>query len=366
MEGHSITSPPLIGQGQGDRRCLRRRIRHARFHSGVRCGQRQAAVEVLHDSRPGRVRQRHVEGRQLEDRRRPDVADRPLRSRAEHVYWPVGNPGPQIDRSVRGELDNLFSDSVVALDADTGMRKWHYQFTPNDGHDWDSAQDMILVDRVWHGQTAQAAAPRRSQRDVLRARSHQRHSSCRARRSSIRTGTRASTQTAGRWRCLDRTRARKAASSSIRRSAAARISRRRPTARRPAGSTSSTPESGQQLHQRARAVRTGPAVHRPGAGRGAAPARGPDEPPPNAGHQGDRSGNRQDDLGFQDLSGLAHQRPDGDRRRRGVRVDRATATSWRSTRRPASSSGTSRPAATGRVADELRRRRPAVRGAGGR
>ncbi len=67
------------------------------------------------------------------------------------LYWPVGNPAPQIDRSVRGDLDNLFSDSVVALDPDTGRRKWHYQFTPNDGHDWDSVQDMVLVDRVWRG-----------------------------------------------------------------------------------------------------------------------------------------------------------------------------------------------------------------------
>jgi alcohol dehydrogenase (cytochrome c) len=68
------------------------------------------------------------------------------------VYWAVGNPGPQIDRTARGDGDNLFSDSVVALDPDTGTRKWHYQFTPNDGHDWDSAQAMVLVDRVWHGQ----------------------------------------------------------------------------------------------------------------------------------------------------------------------------------------------------------------------
>ncbi|HTL01253.1 MAG TPA: PQQ-binding-like beta-propeller repeat protein, partial [Vicinamibacterales bacterium] len=68
------------------------------------------------------------------------------------VYWPVGNPAAQIDRSVRGELDNLFSDSVVALDADTGQRKWHYQFTPNDGHDWDSTENMVLVDRMWRGQ----------------------------------------------------------------------------------------------------------------------------------------------------------------------------------------------------------------------
>jgi alcohol dehydrogenase (cytochrome c) len=68
------------------------------------------------------------------------------------VYWTVGNPGPQIDRSARGDLDNLFSDSVVAIDPDTGTRKWHYQFTPNDGHDWDSTEAVMLVDRVWHGQ----------------------------------------------------------------------------------------------------------------------------------------------------------------------------------------------------------------------
>jgi PQQ-dependent dehydrogenase (methanol/ethanol family) len=68
------------------------------------------------------------------------------------VYWTVGNPGPQIDRSSRGELDNLFSDSVVAIDPDTGTRKWHFQFTPNDGHDWDSCQAVVLVDRVWRGQ----------------------------------------------------------------------------------------------------------------------------------------------------------------------------------------------------------------------
>ena len=68
------------------------------------------------------------------------------------IYWPVGNPAPQIDRSTRGDLDNLFSDSVVALDPATGQRKWHYQFTPNDGHDWDSVEDMILVDRMWRGQ----------------------------------------------------------------------------------------------------------------------------------------------------------------------------------------------------------------------
>lgn len=69
------------------------------------------------------------------------------------LIWAIGNPGAQMDRSIRGNGDNLFSDSVVALDPDTGKRKWHYQFTPNDGHDWDSVQDMMLVDRMWHGQS---------------------------------------------------------------------------------------------------------------------------------------------------------------------------------------------------------------------
>lgn len=68
------------------------------------------------------------------------------------IYWPVGNPNAMTDRSVRGDGDNLFTDSVVALDPNTGRRRWHYQFTPNDGHDWDSTEDMVLVDRMWRGQ----------------------------------------------------------------------------------------------------------------------------------------------------------------------------------------------------------------------
>ena len=64
------------------------------------------------------------------------------------IFWPVGNPGPDLDGAVR-QGDNLFSCSVVALDPATGQRKWHYQFTPGDTHDWDSTQDMVLVDRLF-------------------------------------------------------------------------------------------------------------------------------------------------------------------------------------------------------------------------
>jgi alcohol dehydrogenase (cytochrome c) len=47
--------------------------------------------------------------------------------------------------------DNLYTDSVVALDPDTGKLKWHYQFTPNDSHDWDSQEDMVLADQMVDG-----------------------------------------------------------------------------------------------------------------------------------------------------------------------------------------------------------------------
>jgi alcohol dehydrogenase (cytochrome c) len=64
------------------------------------------------------------------------------------VYWPVGNPGPDFDGSER-EGDNLYTDSILALDAKTGRLKWHYQFTPHDVHDWDAQEPPVLVDTNW-------------------------------------------------------------------------------------------------------------------------------------------------------------------------------------------------------------------------
>ena len=67
------------------------------------------------------------------------------------VYWGTGNPGPDYDGTVRVG-DNLYSDSVVALDADTGEMKWYFQFTPHDIHDWDSTQIPILADTTFNGE----------------------------------------------------------------------------------------------------------------------------------------------------------------------------------------------------------------------
>ncbi len=64
---------------------------------------------------------------------------------ADLTYWGIGNPGPDWNPAQRPG-DNLYSDSVVALDPDTGELKWHFQFTPNDDYDYDAVQIPVLVD----------------------------------------------------------------------------------------------------------------------------------------------------------------------------------------------------------------------------
>ena len=59
------------------------------------------------------------------------------------LYVPVGNPAPDYDNSVR-EGDNLFTDSVVVLDAKTGAYKNHFQLVPRDWHDWDVSNPPAL------------------------------------------------------------------------------------------------------------------------------------------------------------------------------------------------------------------------------
>jgi len=66
------------------------------------------------------------------------------------VYWPTGNPSPDLIGDDRGG-DNLYADSVVALDAKTGRLKWHFQFTPHDVWDYDAQETPALVDATWQG-----------------------------------------------------------------------------------------------------------------------------------------------------------------------------------------------------------------------
>lgn len=67
------------------------------------------------------------------------------------TYWGTGNAGPDWDGDARLG-DNLYSSSVVALDADTGKLKWHYQFSPHNEFDWDATQVPVLADITFKGQ----------------------------------------------------------------------------------------------------------------------------------------------------------------------------------------------------------------------
>jgi len=70
------------------------------------------------------------------------------------IYWGTGNAAPDWNGEVRLG-DNLYSSSVIALDADTGKLKWHFQFSPHDTHDWDAVQVPVLVDAEFQGRQRQ-------------------------------------------------------------------------------------------------------------------------------------------------------------------------------------------------------------------
>ena len=87
----------------------------------------------------------------MEARRRVGVGDRIVRSRSLNLtYWGIGNAGPDYNADQRPG-DNLYTASVVALDADTGRLRWHYQFTPHDRYDYDAVQVPVLADITWQG-----------------------------------------------------------------------------------------------------------------------------------------------------------------------------------------------------------------------
>ena len=71
------------------------------------------------------------------------------------TYWGVGNAGPDWNPDQRPG-DNLYADSVVALDADSGRLRWHYQFTPHSPYDYDSVQIPVLADITWNGTPVKA------------------------------------------------------------------------------------------------------------------------------------------------------------------------------------------------------------------
>lgn len=72
------------------------------------------------------------------------------------IVWGIGNPGPDWDVEYRPG-DNLYTNSALAVDADTGEVKWHFQYTPNDPYDYDAVSEHVLVDTEINGAAMKVA-----------------------------------------------------------------------------------------------------------------------------------------------------------------------------------------------------------------
>jgi glucose dehydrogenase len=66
------------------------------------------------------------------------------------LFWPTGNPFPDSKDADRGG-DNLYTDSILAMNPANGALKWHYQFTPHDVRDRDATEPPVLIDALYLG-----------------------------------------------------------------------------------------------------------------------------------------------------------------------------------------------------------------------
>jgi alcohol dehydrogenase (cytochrome c) len=66
------------------------------------------------------------------------------------IYWGTSNPAPDFDGTTRPG-DDLYTDCVLALDADTGKLRWFFQFTPHDLFDYDAVETPILINTTYKG-----------------------------------------------------------------------------------------------------------------------------------------------------------------------------------------------------------------------
>src|SRR5262245_41419277 len=73
------------------------------------------------------------------------------------IYWGTGNPGPDWNGDVRPG-DNLYTCSLLAIDAANGKIKWHFQYTPHDTHDWDATEIPVLLDAEINGRERKLVA----------------------------------------------------------------------------------------------------------------------------------------------------------------------------------------------------------------
>ena len=73
------------------------------------------------------------------------------------MYFGTGNPGADYDDHERPG-DNLYSNSIVAVDVETGKHRWHYQMVPHDLWDYDAASPTVLMDLDANGTRVPAIA----------------------------------------------------------------------------------------------------------------------------------------------------------------------------------------------------------------
>ena len=151
-EGLPVQRAAARRQGQGDPRAGHQRSGRQLLGVGLRRQDRQELWRF--DTAPnlrGCARSEDLGRRFVEARRQSDLERRQLRSGNEPDVLGHRQSQPGLERRRRTPADNLYSASVIALDADTGKLKWHYQFTPGDEYDWDATQVPVLVDMEWQG-----------------------------------------------------------------------------------------------------------------------------------------------------------------------------------------------------------------------
>lgn len=144
-KGYSITGAPLVvddmiltGVGGGEYG-----IRGFLDAYDAATGKRRWRFETL--PKPGEPGSETWGGNTLEKAGAPTWLTGSFDPDLRLIYWGIGNPSLNFDGETR-KGDNLYSNSVVALDADTGKLRWYFQFTPHDLHDWDAVQIPVLVD----------------------------------------------------------------------------------------------------------------------------------------------------------------------------------------------------------------------------
>jgi alcohol dehydrogenase (cytochrome c) len=170
-KGEDVPAAPIAWGGSRLRRQRRRRLQGCqRSHVRARRQDRQDCVAILPRTQDRGDTVRGPEGASpLDNSTWKNVPGAPISGGGSWtsttldpatglLYVPVGNPAPDFDNSVR-QGDNLFTGSVIALDAKTGAYKNHFQPVPRDRHDWDVSNPPALINTMG-GKRLMAVSPK--------------------------------------------------------------------------------------------------------------------------------------------------------------------------------------------------------------